>query len=318
MRIFFFIAALLPAIATAQVGKLDSLKQERESLQARIGQHQTEISRLNARLNNIDREIVLLSVRTVEHVWAVVTTAAKVRSGPHVKTSLIRTVPKGDSVLVIGADGSYWKLHDGSYVSNLFVKYPLQREEVSKQLRVILEAGKQAKLAREDSTRAANLLKPRNGRRATDSLDMAFVSPFRKKGAAILLFDVDSSIDTAGGAGVSIRWRPIAKKTIKYIRYKLVAYNEVGDVVRGSIKRTSTSTLLDTGPHEFVLRNGPQWSSWDPLLYNSSITCMKITRAEVEFMDGTKAIYVRDLPNLLADGFTNDCSYEAQKKRRQG
>lgn len=98
-------------------------------------------------------------------------------------------------------------------------------------------------------------------------------------------YGFQSSPNSAGGVSVKGVFVNNSSKTIKYISLYFTPYNQVGDAVGCSIKNVSEYGLRCTGPvepnkaHEFFGEN--MW-------YNPSIISVKVTRAEVQYMDGTE------------------------------
>lgn len=91
--------------------------------------------------------------------------------------------------------------------------------------------------------------------------------------------------NSAGGVSVYGQFVNNSPKTIKYITLRFIPYNQVGDAVGCSIKNCSEFGLKCTGPvapnrsHNFIGEN---------LWYNYSITSVKVSRVEIQYMDGTE------------------------------
>ena len=117
-----------------------------------------------------------------------------------------------------------------------------------------------------------------------------------------------SDINSAGGVSVELDWMYLDEnKKIKYIEFTMLPYNNVGDVQKSEVGGHSLFTGQSTGPIEAVetFRN-PQWSNgW----YNNTITCIKITKVKVEYMDGTSYVYVKELPKIMDSETSNSCNY---------
>ena len=80
-----------------------------------------------------------------------------------------------------------------------------------------------------------------------------------------------------------------------------------GTYKKSEVGGHSLFTGQSTGPIEAVetFRN-PQWSNgW----YNNTITCIKITKVKVEYMDGTSYVYVKELPKIMDSETSNSCNY---------
>lgn len=91
--------------------------------------------------------------------------------------------------------------------------------------------------------------------------------------------------NTVGGVSLSLAYTNRHPTPIKYIVFCLVPYNNVGDIVPCRVRGRAEARARDTGP----LQQGKvNRGIWDNLWYNSSITSVKITKIEIEYMDGTK------------------------------
>lgn len=90
--------------------------------------------------------------------------------------------------------------------------------------------------------------------------------------------------DSAGGFDVQIKIKNIGTKTIKYVTLFMVPYNAVGDVVACEVRREAERNVRFTGPLASDKTTGGWWNNaW----YNTSIKGAVITKAVVEYMDGT-------------------------------
>lgn len=119
--------------------------------------------------------------------------------------------------------------------------------------------------------------------------------------------------NSADGVDLHVRWRFLnPNKMIRYIRFTARPYNRVGDVRRGQIGGHSDFTGYITGPIDASTR--ARNSTWGTAWYNSDISCVRLTRVRIEYTDGTSYTYVRELPSILAEGVTNSCTMEAQRR----
>lgn len=98
--------------------------------------------------------------------------------------------------------------------------------------------------------------------------------------------------NSAGGVDLDIHWVNNSDKTVKYIVFVVEPYNAVNDVVECDIRNTSVFRGKETGPIEKGNGNKPGYY-WECAWYNSTISYAKITKIEIEYMDGTKV----DIPN---------------------
>lgn len=92
--------------------------------------------------------------------------------------------------------------------------------------------------------------------------------------------------NSADGIEVMISYKNISTKPMKYVYFKVAAYNAVGDAVAGKIRGNTINILKDTGPI-----NPQGWGSfpkWKNAIYQGEATRLGILGADIEFMDGTK------------------------------
>jgi len=126
-------------------------------------------------------------------------------------------------------------------------------------------------------------------------------------GQKILIRDLRVySPNSADGVDFSISYGYFDNtKNIKYIYFTVVPYNAVGDIQTCQITGKSTAIGKVTGPissEEYLSVR------WETMWYNSTITCVKLIKVEVQYMDGTFYIYVNELPKILDKYFSNKCN----------
>jgi hypothetical protein len=93
--------------------------------------------------------------------------------------------------------------------------------------------------------------------------------------------------NSVGGVDCNIVWKNNTKRTIKYMRFGVVAVNGVDDPVTCRIRDNYITYLKVTGPIKSKTTDG--WNThWENTWYNHSIRKMKIHSYEIEFMDGNK------------------------------
>ena len=92
--------------------------------------------------------------------------------------------------------------------------------------------------------------------------------------------------DSVGGVSVLIRFVNLGDKTIKYARFQVVSYNEVGDVVASEIGNRHEVNLEYTGPAQ---PGKDCQGAWASVWYNSTIHRPHIVGVTVEYMDGSSA-----------------------------
>lgn len=95
-----------------------------------------------------------------------------------------------------------------------------------------------------------------------------------------------SEPNSAGGVDCNIIWKNTSSKVVKYARFTVTPYNAVDDVMKSEIGGASTKTLESTGPINPGVTDG-YGTIYTNVWYNSSISKMKITAIELEYMDGS-------------------------------
>lgn len=93
--------------------------------------------------------------------------------------------------------------------------------------------------------------------------------------------------DSVGGVGVQFSFRNEGEKTIKYVTISFIPYNQVGDTVSSSIGGRSEFGIICTGP---IAPNKKQSGRCECIWYNYSITSVRVSKAEIEYMDGTTEV----------------------------
>lgn len=93
--------------------------------------------------------------------------------------------------------------------------------------------------------------------------------------------------DSVGGIGVQFSFRNEGEKTIKYVTISFIPYNQVGDAVSSSIGGRSEFGIICTGP---IAPNKKQSGRCECIWYNYSITSVRVSKAEIEYMDGTTEV----------------------------
>lgn len=93
--------------------------------------------------------------------------------------------------------------------------------------------------------------------------------------------------DSVGGIGVQFSFRNEGEKTIKYVTISFIPCNQVGDAVSSSIGGRSEFGIICTGP---IAPNKKQSGRCECIWYNYSITSVRVSKAEIEYMDGTTEV----------------------------
>lgn len=95
----------------------------------------------------------------------------------------------------------------------------------------------------------------------------------------------EHGINSAGGASVKFNWQNKGEKTIKYIKFYMEPHNAVGDAVGCTISGLSEKIGNCTGPYA---KDSNNQAVFENMWYNQSITSAHITKAEIQYMDGTE------------------------------
>lgn len=111
--------------------------------------------------------------------------------------------------------------------------------------------------------------------------------------------------NSAGGVDVKVALEVFGSKTVKYFTIELEAYNTVGDRVGGRLRSEPRRRLKLTGP--ISATDGISQVQWEDVWYNPTISCLKVARIEVEYMDGSSYTYVRELPKILYAHLADGC-----------
>ena len=108
-------------------------------------------------------------------------------------------------------------------------------------------------------------------------------------------------INPADGVDISVTWQYLDNtKDIKYLYFTMLPYNCVGDPISGRYDKGSKRGKI-TGP--ISSSNKRQESHWETFWYNNTVCSIKITKVEVEYMDGSKYTYVKELPKISSPHF---------------
>jgi ribosomal protein L30/L7E len=133
-----------------------------------------------------------------------------------------------------------------------------------------------------------------------DSLRLDETEKFKKSIEIINYFT--SKPNSVGGVDCNIIWKNISEKTIKYVNFTVIPYNEVNDPVKGQIDfGEGGKTLSVTGPVKMNQVYGRD-TYWGTVWYNSSINYMKIIKIEILYLDDT-SISTSDLDIIEQLGY---------------
>ena len=113
----------------------------------------------------------------------------------------------------------------------------------------------------------------------------------QKNNFPIIISNVSTSYpNSAGGVNLTINFKNISGKTIKYASFGASAYNNVNDEVWCEItgKRFSSVGGRVTGP---IVPSKIKSATWANAWYKSTIKYAKISFINIEFMNGEKLQY---------------------------
>jgi hypothetical protein len=116
--------------------------------------------------------------------------------------------------------------------------------------------------------------------------------------------------NSAGGVGMRTAYRNLSSAgRIKYIDLSVVAYNAVGDVVVDKVSGASTKSFRVTGPIDPTARAEPDLQAvWGATWYNESITCLRLDRVRIEYLDGTEKTFAGSDQRIRHPEFANSCA----------
>ena len=113
--------------------------------------------------------------------------------------------------------------------------------------------------------------------------------------------------DSTAGVGFKIKWRYFNySKTIKYLFVTVVPYDAVGDIQISETGGQSVFTGRIAGPIEADVINTNS-TYWENAWNSNTVTCVKITKVRVEYIDGSTHTYIDEIPKILASNIVNDC-----------
>lgn len=300
-----------------------NLEQRIDSLKAHQARLMTEREQIGEEINKIEEELAELEyARAMERYGESGYPAVITTDRCDVSLSGKEGIPgKGDKILVVGAthDG-YWKFVFGESEGTAgdrcvkFTDRSLDEEALrdglireaearyaAEQLR--LDALAEAEKAREDSIKTAEL-----ERLAAQVAEIQKgYDAIGRTNYPLRVHDVwMAEMNSVGGVTVGLNAQYFKKsKAIKYLYFTLIPYNSVGDKVACTIRGTSDFIGRVTGPVDAQYE--PYYWFWETAWYNSAITCIKLTRVKIEYMDGTSITYAREVHKILGE-FSNLCS----------
>lgn len=112
------------------------------------------------------------------------------------------------------------------------------------------------------------------------------------------------SPNSAGGVSVRMSLKNLSEKTIKYYSLFFIPYNAVGDAVSCSIRHESERGVRGTGP---IAQNQTVYNQiFENAWYDFSIKSARLSKAYIEYMDGTtetiQGYQIQSLPAAQGGG----------------
>lgn len=95
-----------------------------------------------------------------------------------------------------------------------------------------------------------------------------------------------SEPNSAGGVDLSIVFKNMSSKTIKYVSFEVVPYNAVGDAVECTIRHRPSFGGRVTGPIQPKQVYGEDMA-WSCAWYNNTIRTVKVIGVNIIYMDGS-------------------------------
>ncbi len=110
--------------------------------------------------------------------------------------------------------------------------------------------------------------------------------------------------DFAKSVNVQVLFDYYGPITIKYMWFTVVPYNEKGQKLKCNARGHSNYTFEIMGP----FRNSKISNdvSWDEIWKNPNISCVKLTKLKVEYVDGKTYTYVSELSKIQWPHFMNN------------
>ena len=109
--------------------------------------------------------------------------------------------------------------------------------------------------------------------------------PEKKQKSPVTISGWTYTIDSVGGVEWNFKLTNNSDKTIKYVVMEWNCYNAVGDLIYDEISGKSSHSVRYTGPLEAKHTSNVQRNT--TLFYNYNYKSAKLTKLQVEFMDGT-------------------------------
>ncbi len=112
--------------------------------------------------------------------------------------------------------------------------------------------------------------------------------------------------DFAKSVNVQVLFDYYGPTTIKYMWFTVAPYNDNGQKLKCNAKGHSNYTFEIMGP--FRNSNITNDVSWDEIWKNANISCVKLAKLKVEYVDGKTYTYVSELSKIQWPHFMNSCN----------
>lgn len=264
-----------------------------DSLNKESDWHIKQAKIINSIKDSLNSLIQLKEQKESKRISAKVIKYGIIYERPNLTSKELDTVNSSDSIEILNCIDNWYRIKKDNLIGYLLVK----TVEDNKYLELLCKENLQKQIS--------------NG-----------LKDLKKKYHYILLNEVNiSEPNSAGGVNVNVQILNLSNKVIKYIKLYVYSYNSVGDKVKCEIRNSPKQILNVTGPIK------PLTSSifaeaygdinlikdtdyfWENVWYNTTITCVEISKVEVFFVDGEKYVYINELQKILSENVKNDCSY---------
>lgn len=317
LRIQIVAACLLVALP-CQAQQSDSLRHARDILYAKQHLLEDSLSTVRDQIRSVERTITRLEMESIAPLGVKITTRTAANVYHQIGGTVLAKIPENTDIIATGYHSGYWHVvhyEKKGYLNDHFVRKTVENRQIAQRWDAeyidLIEARRAEAARRLEEVEA--IFRQKNNENVARLREEAAKLRAGKK---LLIEDLSVSVNSAGGAEPWIVWEYLQDdKTIKYITFNVVPYNAVGDVQASRIDGKTSARLLETGP----IKPGDVYheDGWEPVWYNSTIRCIEIRRIDIEYMDGTRNVYVKDLPRIMMTDWTNSCTYDAQQKKGQ-
>lgn len=134
----------------------------------------------------------------------------------------------------------------------------------------------------------------------------------KAEGIPLIILNIDPSYPNyEGGVDVSAYFVNTSDQTLKYVRITLTPYSKDGVAVPSEIGGRKSPILRYLGP---IKPDGELHTSWRNVWYHHSIRCIKVTRVEIAYENGTSESFSgAKVEKILDSSIRNTCAVKNKK-----